>query len=369
MIKRKIQFIFKTFFQKLFIIFYGSIKKSNSLESTNCKKISLANIKSDTFPEKKYYLYEVLNGRIYTDTVENVAIIKDNKIIPHISYQQISGELGPLEINRVLKTGTPRIKKKIKGTVLSLVQGASSNNYFHFLFDIITRLKMFEEIYNLSSIDYFYVNNELDWQKKIFSLFGIEKQKLINSDKYRHIEANKIIAIDHPWYHKGRVHDEVQNIPSWLVLWLRKKFLHMSKKFDSNEKIFIDRSESKFNHCQIQNNDEIISFLKAKGFTSYKVGQLDFFEQIYLFNNAKTIIGPHGAAFTNIVFCKPKTNIIEIIPRTHPSKKCKRLSEILDLNFFRIGTAEVKNDEKKYGDIKFTIKDMEELLKKYSNFQ
>ena len=369
MIKKKLQFIFKTFFQKLFKIFYGSIKKFDTFESKSFKKINLTNIKSDIFPEKKYNLYEILNGRIYTDTVENVAIIKNNKIIPDMSYQQINGNLQPSELNKVLKIGTPKIKKKIKGTVFSLVQGASGNNYFHFLFDIIARLKMFEEVYNLSVIDYFYVSNELSWQKKIFSLFGIEKQKLINSDKYRHIEANKIIAIDHPWYHKGRVHDEVQNIPSWLVLWLRKKFLHMSKKFDSNEKIFIDRSESKFNHCQFQNNYEIISFLNTKGFTSYKVGQLDFFEQIYLFNSAKTIIGPHGAAFSNIVFCKPKTNIIEIIPKTHPSKKCQRLSKILDLNLFRVTTEEVKNDEKKSGDIKFTVKDMEELLKKYSNFQ
>ena len=166
------------------------------------------------------------------------------KIIPDISYQQIHGKLESSELNKVLKTGTPRIKKKIKGTVFSLVQGASANNYFHFLFDIIARLKMFEEIYNLSTIDYFYVSRELNWQKKIFSLFGIEKQKIINSDKYRHIEADKIIAVDHPWYHKGRVHDEVENIPTWLVLWLRKKFLHMSKKFDSNEKIFIDNMSS-----------------------------------------------------------------------------------------------------------------------------
>jgi len=120
---------------------------------------------------------------------------------------------------------------------------------------------------------------------------------------------------------------------------------------------------------QFQNNNEIITFLNTKGFTSYKVGQLDFFEQIYLFNNAKTIIGPHGAAFTNIIFCKPKTNIIEIIPKTHPSKKCERLSKILNLNFFRITTDEVENNEKKSGDIKFTTRDMEELLKKNSNFQ
>ena len=364
MIKKKFQFIFKTFFQKFFILIYGKVKKLDKFDSIDFKKTILKNIKSDTFPEKKYHIYEISDGRIYTDTVENVAIIKNDTIIPNISYQQINSELKPSECNKVLKIGTPRIKKKFKGNVLSMVQGASGNNYFHFLFDVIVRLKICEEKYNLSNINYFYVTNELNWQKKIFSIFGIEKEKLINSEKYRHIQADKIIAVDHPWYHKGKVHDEVKNIPTWIVFWLRNKFLNMAKKFDNNEKIFIDRSESKFKHCQFQNNDEIISFLKTKDFTSYRVGQLDFFEQIYLFNKAKIIIGPHGAAFANIIFCNPKTNIIEILPESHPSQKCARLSKILNLNHLRISTPELSADEKEFGDIKFGIEEIDKLIKK-----
>ncbi len=68
-------------------------------------------------------------------------------------------------------------------------------------------------------------------------------------------------------------------------------------------------------------------------------------EQIYLFNEASTIIGAHGAAFTNIIFCKPSTKIIELIPKTHPSKKCERLSKILNLNYFKIETENNSGDE------------------------
>jgi len=72
-----------------------------------------------------------------------------------------------------------------------------------------------------------------------------------------------------------------------------------------------------------------ILFLKEKGFSKYKVGELSFFEQIYLFNNAKFIIGAHGAAFTNLAFCKPNTNIIEIKPFTHPNNVNKRISKMV----------------------------------------
>ena len=122
------QFIFKWFFQKLFILFNGNINEFRDFSLIDVKITELKNTTSDT-NLTKYQIYEIEKGRIYTDTVENVAIIKDNTIIPNISYQQIYGELKTSKFNKVLKTGTPRIKKNFKGTVFSMLQGASGNNY------------------------------------------------------------------------------------------------------------------------------------------------------------------------------------------------------------------------------------------------
>ncbi len=360
-IKKIFQKIFKKIFQIIFILYYGKVKETANFNQLNAKKIEIKDIKSDTNNEKKYHVYEISNGRIYTDTIQNVGIIENNNLISDVSFQQINGELKSGSFNQVLSLGTPRIKKKIKGSVFSLVQGASGNNYFHFLFDIISRFKLFEQKYSLDDVDYFYVPGTSIWQKKILNSFKIHENRLINSQMIRHISADKIIAVDHPWYYEGTMQKEVVNIPSWIVHWLREKFLKIAVKFSCGDKIFIDRSESKFNHCKLQNNDEIISFLKSKGFESYKVGELDFFHQIYLFNNAKIIIGPHGAAHTNIVFCRPETKIIEIIPDNHPSKKCARLSKILNLNHLRITTPKLENNNIN-GDIKFSIEDLNKTI-------
>ena len=158
--------------------------------------------------------------------------------------------------------------------------------------------------------------------------------------------------------------NEVANLPEWIIFWLREKFIPLSKKFDCNNKIFIDRSDSKFEHCQFQNNDEIIEFLNTKGFTSYKISELDFLEQVYLFSNAKTIIGPHGAAFSNIVFCNPAANIVEILPETHNSKKCERLSNVLRLNYTKIFTPKVNTNKKQFGDMNFDINKMRQIIEK-----
>ena len=51
----------------------------------------------------KYKVYKIINGRVYTDTVESVAIIDDNNIVDNVSYQQIVGDLVSSNKNIVLK--------------------------------------------------------------------------------------------------------------------------------------------------------------------------------------------------------------------------------------------------------------------------
>ena len=80
--------------------------------------------------------------------------------------------------------------------------------------------------------------------------------------------------------------------------------------------------------ARIEYEKGVFDYLKAKGFSKYRTGELSFFEQIYLFNNAKCIIGAHGAAFTNLVFCKPNTKVIEIRPPTQINNNYKRINFI-----------------------------------------
>ena len=366
--KKKIQFYFKRFFQLVFMLIYGKIKyKNNVITSKNITKKKIENIISDINSSKSYFSYKIENGRVYTDYVEHVAIIDDNTLVNEASYQQISGELKDAKENIVLTKGTPRIKKRIEGRVFSLVQGASgNNNYFHWIFDILPKIKLCSEHYLLKEIDFFYVPNLQNFQKQTLSIFNIEEDKILNSDLCRHIQASELIVVDHPWYHKGFILDQVEFLPSWIIHWLRDVYLKYAKKFDNNEKIYIDRTESKFNHCQIQNDNEIFNFLKEKGFSKYKVGELSFFEQIYLFNNAKIIIGAHGAAFTNLAFCKPDTKIIEIRHSTQLNNNYKRISQINNLNYRLIKTKELDENQKKFGDIYLSIKNLEHCIKSFA---
>jgi len=356
-ISKQLQFFFKNFFQNVFFLIYGRvIHKKNTQTAKNIKTIKI--------DSKKYYVAKVKNGRIYTDYLENVSIIDNNNIlVNNVSHQQIDGAFFPAKLNSALVKGTPRLKKKIKGSILCMVQGVSAEtNYFHWMFDILPRIKLIKNIKNLKNIDYFYFPELKKWQKDTLSIFKIPKNKFINSKKYRHIEADLVFATSHPWYTKGHMVSESKNLPAWAVNWVSNTFLKYKKKTYCNKKIFIDRSESIFKHCQIINNDEVKNNLMKMGFSIHETGKMSFFEQIYLFNNAKVIIGAHGAAFTNLVFCKPKTKIIEIIPKSHPNTVNKKISRIKNLNYFRFITKDLKESEKITGDIMVNIKTLNKKL-------
>jgi capsular polysaccharide biosynthesis protein len=345
MIKKKLKLYYKHLVQQFFRFTLGKILLSKKSKKF-IKKIEIKNTNFKTFTNKNYYLYEINNARIFTDNNENVAIIKDNILLPQISYQQVNGKLKGVKYNSVLKNGTPSFIKKIKGKVLNLCQGASGNNYFHFIFDIIPKIYLVSSKINLKNIDYFFINDPKDWQINILNILGINKRKLLSSKKNNHISAEVIYTVDHPWYNNGYVHYEVKKIPKWIVFNHRKKFLKKSKKNGKN-RIFLDRSLSNYNHCQISNLKQVSNFVKKHKLKIYRPELLSFRNQIDLFYNSSIIMGAHGASLANIIFCKPHTKIIEIIPADHPNKKCERICKILNLKYFRI-TTEPDNSDIKY---------------------
>jgi capsular polysaccharide biosynthesis protein len=268
--------------------------------------------------------------------------------------------IGPI-YNPVIQFGTPKIKRNYTGTVLSLVQGASGENYFHWMMDVLPRIKIFLQHYKIKDIQYFYLPNLTESQMESLKFLKIDKSKIINSRHNKHISADKIIFTSHPWYTKGKFHDQSANLPRWSIFWIRNFFLKYRYKFKIKNKIFLDRSDSIYSHSQIINYENLKIFLLSLGFEIVKPSKLSFTKQIYTFWNAKVIIGAHGAAFTNILFCRPKTKIIEFRPYGHPGKNYQRIARVNRLQYKYI-ESEKKYLNHKGGDIFVDIKKLKKIL-------
>ncbi len=339
---------YKSIRNSLFLSIYGKVKLSKNPPLTKIKIIKF-NSKND-FSRYNYKFFEVENGRVFTDNTENVSIISGNILLDKFSFQQVKGKLVCSTKNQILRTGTPKLLKKIKGNIAVLAQGASGyNNYAHYLFDIMPKLKLLSLSTNLKKIDFFYFSKLNKYQKEILKFFDISERKILDSNKYRYVQSDKIIGVTHPNYTKGTISEAHSKMPAWIIYFLRKKFLKNRKHKKKFDKIFIDRSDSKLSHCKLINNNEVKSFLKLNGFKILKLSNLSFNEQINIFRDARVIVGPHGAGFANLVFCMKKTKVIEIIPTNHPNKVYQRISKINHLKYTKLKIRKINSN--KNGDM------------------
>ena len=152
--------------------------------------------------------------------------------------------------------------------------------------DILPKIRIFTSNYSINKIDYLYLGNVTSSQEESLKFLGIKKKQIIKSKINKHINAKQLFFVSHPWYFKGRFHDQSHNLPSWQIIWLKQTFLKFKKKFKINKNIYIDRTESKFSHCQIINHFELKKYLKKKNFKIVKLANQSFAKQIYMFWNA-----------------------------------------------------------------------------------
>lgn len=68
------------------------------------------------------------------------------------------------------------------------------------------------------------------------------------------------------------------------------------------------------------NEAEIEDFLVGKGFLAVDPGKLSVREQVALFAQADIVVGPSGAAMTNMVWCHDQTRVL-VLHSDHPFKK------------------------------------------------
>jgi hypothetical protein len=95
----------------------------------------------------------------------------------------------------------------------------------------------------------------------------------------------------------------------FVAKWLREKFLPNIKVGTTPKKFFIIRSGKTRG---IRNQEEVAEFFRSAGWTVVDLEKLSLVEQISWFANAEAVVGEHGGGFTNLVWCRPGTKVLEL---------------------------------------------------------
>ena len=83
----------------------------------------------------------------------------------------------------------------------------------------------------------------------------------------------------------------------------------------------------------LRNEDEIAALVESRGFEILTLSSLPVIEQVRTFAEASIVVGAHGAGLTNIMFCRPQTMLLELLPDLYIQWMMRRLASIVPLRY------------------------------------
>lgn len=232
---------------------------------------------------------------------------------------------------------------KVPGRVAVLGQLAYFQ-YYHWLSEVLCRLAMLEM--NNIAYDNLYVPQNCAFMKETLELWGIEKEQIIEPFGATYcIQADELILpslasnVDFglKWFSCFPRKD--------LMEYVRNKLLKgaLLKNNNNNfcKKVFISRKDAP--RKKIINEDELFELFQEQGFERYELNNMSATDQILLFHNAEIVIGAQGTSLANCMFCKPRTQIIELFQKLNDAT-ISYTAQIFDLDYTPVKTVEFDMD-------------------------
>jgi len=210
--------------------------------------------------------------------------------------------------------------------------------------------------------------------KQYLFLFFIEFLYILSINKDDITIVNPSIAYDNLYVSNSYTHDGKSNIKPRNEVY---KFYNNMVNFITNDikkeklptKIYISRrtwinkdtSNIGTNYTtkrRLLNEDEIVEYLKTKGFVEVFTENLSTPEKILLFNNAEHIIGPIGGGLCNALFSNKKTKLTVLNSPTFFDINYRFLFSFENVNYEILDISEhtEKSKIKKFMRVKFDNK-------------
>jgi capsular polysaccharide biosynthesis protein len=286
-------------------------------------------------------------------------VTAQNELLPGPSFQRLAinePELPPEQSPAFGWGSIWSAPRRVRGTVFSLLSGHFGNeNYYHWLTAILPRIYLVEKARLIGNVDFYLVPDDaLRFQVETLDLLGIPREARISSRKTPHVAADAVIATKHPC-------PNVQDVPRWIVEWLRDAFLEKSSHQEYSRFVYIGRADAR--KRRLLNEDECFStVLQPLGFEAYQLPKMPFISQIRLFAGADAIVGIHGAALTNLSFCRNGTSVVELFAAPWRLRMFEKISHLRGLNYHAIVCRDHQTDASSW-DPDFAVP-LEELATK-----
>ncbi|MBP6985353.1 MAG: glycosyltransferase family 61 protein [Alphaproteobacteria bacterium] len=257
--------------------------------------------------------------------IGNLQVVKGNELLVFDSHhdpenQAIGSQFVPVSIDN-FKTVLCKVSDK-KTTHLCdgiLLTSKASANFFHFIYEDLSRFMQLEEMLKNDKLPV-YVVNDMPVQHYQALRGLIDFNRVILIDRNTPYAMDKLYGAQIP----VNLSEDIQlkgearfSLCPEHILYMRNKLLEANQERDLIEKKFPKRIYLKRKSRHVTNHYELAQLLKKYDIVPTDTAKLSFKEQVNLFTNADLILGAAGAGLSNIIFCKPETQIIVLNSDRH----------------------------------------------------
>jgi capsular polysaccharide biosynthesis protein len=200
---------------------------------------------------------------------------------------------------------------------LAMLGASNGDNYYHWLFDSLPRLRLLELAgYPLDGFAGFVMNNASpDFQWQSLARAGIAADRLVRATKRSVLRCEQLVVPSMPG---------PRGFPApWLCRYLRELLLPRNPP-QATRRIYISRRHARGR--KILNEDEMLPLLERQGFDIVHAERLSFDQQISLFASAEEVIAVHGAGLSNLVFAPPGARVLELRSPAHDNECFRTLA-------------------------------------------
>jgi capsular polysaccharide biosynthesis protein len=249
----------------------------------------------------------------------------------------------------------------LKGTT-AIINASGADMYYHWMCDILPRIKLLIDCGLTEEIDQYILDyRDISFQTEALNALKIDRTKISRANDHfnYHVKAERLII--------PSLSSKLDVVSAGACRFLRDTFLNEQAPVKTGRKIYVKRTGKR----RIINNGEIERYLDSQGFESVQCENYTIAEQAAIFYNADVIVGPHGAAFTNAVFCKPDTKIVEFFS-PHWINPCywTICNEVLLKYFYLIGQGpepdQFSDANGTNADIQLDLSKLKQLFEQYA---
>ncbi|MEM6501789.1 MAG: tetratricopeptide repeat protein [Cyanobacteria bacterium P01_C01_bin.89] len=316
------------------------------------------------------YTALVPKGRVWAGQLMCAVFAGDDTLI-----SDLTTGYGALAVNAL----DPPIVQEVEGSVAFLATRWSDISYFHWMFDVVPRLGvLLQSGITWNDISHFAFNRcRESFHVATTTALGIPDDKLMQcrampwsgslfplNRRFPHFRADQLLVPSIPELRCYR------SAP-WAYQFLRDLFLTENlaiaptgaQKQCQGNKLYLHRRGAKYR--QVVNGEALADLLDKRDFEAFDPGQFTVQEQAKTFAAADVVVAVHGAALTNLVFCKPGTIVVEIFGPNHVQNTYWIISSIAGLKHYHLAATAVPSLEKTRGvkeDLSIDLPQLERLL-------